>query len=188
MKTKIKWKPVVGYDGLYEVSNYGVVKSLERFRKGKKDSLCFVKEKILKQKVDKYGYAVYGLSKDGKTKTIQANIIVAKAFPEICGKWFEGCETHHINNNSLDNRPENIIVVSNKEHSFIHSVEKSKPVVQIDSSGKVINVYNSAADVEKQLGICHSDVTKCCKSRTAGGFKWMYLSDFQSLTTNPTKP
>lgn len=46
---------------------------------------------------------------------------VAKQNPDICGKWFEGCEVHHINRNSLDDSPENLIVLSEEDHHKVHT-------------------------------------------------------------------
>lgn len=48
------------------------------------------------------------------------HIVVAKANPDICGEWFEGCVVHHLNGNKQDNRPENLRVVTTTEHSLIH--------------------------------------------------------------------
>ena len=61
---------------------------------------------------------------DGSDKKI--HILVAKAFPEICGEWFEGCVVHHINHNTKDNRAENLKVCSRKEHFEIHRAENTE--------------------------------------------------------------
>ena len=50
------WKDVVGYEGLYQISNLGRVKSMERFRKGKKGSKTYCKERILKSRISNAGY------------------------------------------------------------------------------------------------------------------------------------
>ena len=79
------WKPVVGYERVYEVSSYGRVRSIDRFRKYKDsipDSLAFVKGKMLKGKIDKDGYIEYALC-DGKHKQMKyyrAHRLVAQAF------------------------------------------------------------------------------------------------------------
>ena len=60
---------------------------------------------------------------DGSGKLI--HILVAKAFPEVCGEWFEGCVVHHINHNSLDNRAINLKVCSRQEHFEIHRADNT---------------------------------------------------------------
>jgi hypothetical protein len=66
-----KWKPVKGYDGLYEVSTDGTVRSLPR-------KYCV--GKIIKPNLNKKGYYTHGLSKNSKGKTINLHQILAKAF------------------------------------------------------------------------------------------------------------
>lgn len=61
------WKDVVGYEGLYQISNFGKVKSL-------------YKNKLMKHKLDKAGYCVIGLTKDGKQKVLKVHRLVAQAF------------------------------------------------------------------------------------------------------------
>lgn len=48
------------------------------------------------------------------------HILVAKAFPEICGEWFEGCHVHHIDHNPLNNRADNLKVMTAEEHIKLH--------------------------------------------------------------------
>lgn len=68
-----------------------------------------------------------------KDKTFLIHRIVAKAFPEICGKWFEGCEVHHLDFNPLNNRVDNLIVCTSKEHDVYHHekrVEQGRLIVE----------------------------------------------------------
>ena len=53
-------------------------------------------------------------------KTYYVHIEVAKAFPEICGKWFKGCEVHHKDGNSLNNEATNLIVCTKAQHMEYH--------------------------------------------------------------------
>lgn len=53
-------------------------------------------------------------------KTYYVHIEVAKAFPEICGKWFKGCEVHHKDGNSLNNEATNLVVCTKAQHMEYH--------------------------------------------------------------------
>ena len=74
------WKDIPGYEGIYVVSNFGKVKSLQRTRKGSYGSIRIVYEKILNHKIDKDGYHIVTLSKEGKMKYIGVHRLVAQAF------------------------------------------------------------------------------------------------------------
>ena len=93
------WMPVVGYEGLYEVSDLGRVKSLARRTRTIK-----VKERILKP-VNVYGYQTVQLCKEGAIKGKRIHRLVLETFVGPCP---EGCEASHRfdndrTNNTLDN-------------------------------------------------------------------------------------
>ena len=69
-----EWRPVVGYEGLYEVSNTGQVRSLDRFY------YRLHKGKVLSPAKDRYGYLTVTLNCNGKSKTIKIHRLVAEAF------------------------------------------------------------------------------------------------------------
>ena len=92
-----EWRPVVGYEGLYEVSSLGRVCSLHG-RKGRQ-------RYIMKQKLTRYGYYEVQLSKDGIQRSILVHILVARAFiPNPENKD----QIDHINAIRTDNRVENL--------------------------------------------------------------------------------
>ena len=100
------WKDVEGYEGLYEVSSYGRVKSLNY-------NGCKGKVRILKQTFNDKGYLRVGLSKDGKTKTLKTHRLVAIAFiPNVENKP----EIDHVNTMPTDNRVENLRWVTRIEN------------------------------------------------------------------------
>lgn len=74
-----EWKPIEGYEGLYEVSNFGKVKSCDRYadNHGKKQ---FRPERVLKAYEDKRGYRQVALSKNGKVTMQSVHRLVAEAF------------------------------------------------------------------------------------------------------------
>lgn len=93
------WKPVVGYEGLYEISSLGRRRSL-------------ITGKFLADRLSKKGYNWASLRLNKKAHYYPVSHLVAKAFPEICGEWFEGAEVDHINGIRNDNRAVNLKVCS----------------------------------------------------------------------------
>lgn len=197
MKEEI-WRPIEGYEGLYEVSNLERVRSLDRFVKNR-FSERKIKGHIFEGTINNRGYKKVRLS--GKDYLV--HILVAQAFPEICGEWFEGCSVHHKNFNKLDNRPENLIVLTHSEHSKLHyqyqpetftkpsekrskSISKAltgrrayykhKPIVQLTKEGELVREWECITDVKKELGYSAGNICMCCKRqlKTAYGFLWQY--------------
>lgn len=128
------WKDVVGYEGLYEVSSYGRVKSLNY--KG-----CKGKVRILKQTFDGNGYLIVGLKKDGKMKTNLIHRLVAQTFIE--NKENKPC-VDHINTIKADNRVENLRFVTHKENN----------------NNPLTRKHNSEAENNRHKGRKHSEETK----------------------------
>ena len=100
------WKPIKDFEGYYEVSNIGRVRSLNYKRTGK--------EKILKNIEDYKGYLEVGLTKNGKRKQFKIHRLVAEAF--IPNPENKPC-IDHINTVKSDNRVENLRWVTYKENS-----------------------------------------------------------------------
>ena len=74
------WKDIENYEGLYQVSNLGRVRSLERDVFNYRGVARHIKEKILVPVLDRGGYQYVNLSKNGKRKTIKTHRLVAEAF------------------------------------------------------------------------------------------------------------
>jgi hypothetical protein len=111
----MKWIPVKGYEGLYEVSNTGLVKTLYKLIPSKNGSLAHRKERILKPIVGKIGYMVIGLTDaDGVRKQRKLHRIIAEAFIE--NKHNKDC-INHKNGIKTDNRIENLEWCTSKENS-----------------------------------------------------------------------
>lgn len=106
------WKDIKGYEGLYQVSNLGRVKSLDRTvnQKGRKDR--FFNGVILKPSKNGAGYYRVSLVGKGGKKEYQIHNIVAEHFLEK----IEGCEVDHINFNKLDNHVKNLRYISHTEN------------------------------------------------------------------------
>lgn len=108
------WKDIPGYEGLYKVSNLGKIKSLSRFRKGNNGARVPVKEIILKQAVNKLGYAVVSLSKNGKRPQFRVHRLVAFAFLD---NPRELPQINHIDGDKLNNKLSNLEWVTPKENT-----------------------------------------------------------------------
>ena len=76
-----EWRDIKGYEGLYQISNYGRVKSLDRIVRHGKGNYCrVIKSRILKNNIENNGYYCVVLSKNGKTKTYTVHNLVAFTF------------------------------------------------------------------------------------------------------------
>ena len=153
-----RWLPVVGYEGLYEVSSLGRVKSLNYNHTGK--------EKILSP-WDNGEYLQVVLCKNGKTAPMLVHRLVAQAFiPNPKNKR----EVHHIDGNTYNNVGSNLLWVTRKEHM---DIDHSKKVLCVET-GKI---YPSAMEAERQTGANNSHIIECCrgKQKTCKGYHWQYF-------------
>lgn len=99
------WKDIKGYEGLYQISNFGNIKSLVGWNGNKYIKKYYKREKILKKSFSTTGYLKIGLKKDGKFKNYKVHRLVAEAFiPNPCNYPI----INHINGNKIDNRIENL--------------------------------------------------------------------------------
>ena len=104
-----EWKDILGFEGIYQASNLGRVKSLERLNaRGYR-----VKEKILKPQINRRGYYQVGLYKQSIGKNYKVHRLVYEAFN---GQIPEGLQVNHINEVKTDNRLENLNLMTHKEN------------------------------------------------------------------------
>ncbi len=169
------WKDIKGYEGLYQISNLGRVKSIKRVV-ARGTNYKPIKERVLKAGNNK-GYAYVILCKYGKKKTVQVHRLVAYAF--IPNPNNLPC-INHKDENPLNN------IVSNLEwctHSYNNSynelrvkaaISKRIPVLQYSKEGVFIREWSYSKEAEKELGISHRTIDACCKGKlkTSGGYIW----------------
>ena len=169
------WKDIAGYEGLYQVSNMGQVKSLNYLRTGR--------EQILKHSTDGRGYQFVKLYKKGK-KMHKIHRLVLMTFNPV--ENMNELEVNHIDecktNNMLGNlewctREYNINYGTHTERM---SRTKSIPVVQLTLTGEKVNVFESIIEAERQLGFSQGHIVQCCKNerKSHKGYKWQYLFDY----------
>lgn len=171
------WKDIKEYEGLYQVSNKGNVKSMNYHQTGE--------EKILRPGVDRGGYLILMLSKNGKCKSLKVHRLVLMTFAPI--ENMDKLEVNHKDENKQNNNLNNLEWCDRKYNTNYGSRNQriSKPIIQLDpNTNKVINVYGSAMEAKRQ-GFNNSYISNCCKNRYTKhspniylGYKWQYMSNY----------
>lgn len=127
-------------------------------------------------------YKLYPSKKRGNRATININRkpvyihrLVAQAFPEICGEWFDGCEVHHKNEDCTDNRAENLLVLTPEAHQELHKEKLSVPTHQFNLDGTWVASYLSLVEAAEKTGMSKSAIGNClCGiNETSGGYIWV---------------
>lgn len=164
------WKDIPGYEGKYQVSNIGRVRSLDYINTGK--------TKVMVPHLH-YGYYQILLFKGGKMKCIRVHQLVARAF--IPNPENKPC-IDHINAIKTDNRVENLRWCTYKENSN-NPITKPKlgkcfckPVIQMDKNGTFIREWPSATAAAAALNIKRGPISACClgKSKISYGYLWKF--------------
>lgn len=153
------------------------------------DASTFKRLKIYKNKNRNNRGRVIMPGEDGKQE--YTYVLVAKAFPEVCGVWFEGCHVHHLNRDTQDDRAENLRVMSVEEHHAEHLEElisatreaSSKRTAQYTLSGNLIAVYSSSIEAAEAMNIAKSAIRNVTSgaSNTSCGYVWKTFEDGEEI-------
>lgn len=187
------WKDIPGYEGYYQISSCGNVKSLPKIKKIFCEKEYITKEKILGVDKNSRGYKRIWLSKEGKRKRIFVHRMVAETF--IPNPDDKPC-VNHIDCNIENNNVNNLEWCTKKENSE-HAVKLGrtkwteeqkinqrkkfakfkKSVIGISKDGEKI-IFSSLKDL-KTIGYSPGDVCVCCKDKTKTykGYKWEYYNE-----------
>lgn len=160
-----EWRDVVGYEGLYQVSSEGRVKSLKR--KGRR------KERILKHQIDRNGYLRLNLCAGGKSRLFFVHRLVCQAFHENPDN--NPC-VNHIDENKTNNAASNLEWCTYEENNNhgTRNERASKPVGQYSLEGKLIKLWPSLTEVKRQTGFDQGNISEAAngKRKQAYGFIW----------------
>ena len=151
-----EYRDIEGYEGYYQVSNLGNVRSVTREVRHPKGGISTIKGKQKAiGKNDKTGYLYVSLYKNHKSKTFLVHRLVAKAFPEVCGEWFDGCEIDHIDTCRDNNIATNLKVCTRSEnHLNPITRERYKEVCGTYEKGHI--PWNKGITLPNQSGKNHS--------------------------------
>jgi len=172
------WKDISGYEGYYQVSNYGRVKSLKRFVKHIHNKRPIV-EKIRKQSITVNGYNNVDLWINNKREHNPVHRLVGIAF--IPNPENKPC-INHLNGIKTDNRVENLdwcTYSENEKHSYdvLGKKQPKKPVAQYDLSGTLLNTFESALATAKYINGSQGGISGNCngKTKTCYGYIFKYI-------------
>lgn len=177
------WVDIKDYEGLYQISNLVKIKSLDRIVKGKNNSLRLKKGKILKLYLDKDGYQVVMLYKNGANKFCKVHRLMAQAF---IPNPLNLPQVNHKDENKQNNNVENLEWCDNKYNQNYGTrnerISKTnrhskfcKKVYQYDLNGNLIKEWVSTKECGRN-GYNQGHVAACCrgKRKTHKGFIWSY--------------
>jgi len=180
-----QWKDINGYEGLYEISSFGRVRSKHRLR-----HRATSKDGIMKTFINRNGYECLRLSIDGVKHTVTVHKLVSVAFIKIENDL--ETDINHIDGNKANNHVENLERCTRSEnlkHAYDIGLSKyrayrkntgihvrCKKIIQMDINGSIIKEFESFKQAQSETNIKYTNISKVCRGLrdTAGGFKWKY--------------
>lgn len=172
------FKPVLNYEGRYEISNQGVIRNVRTNR-------------IMKHGTNYKGYNVVTLTDEGGPRSFLVHRLVWTAFN---GPIPNNLQINHLNEVKTDNRLDNLEAVTAAENirwsiaKRIGVPWKRKPVVCIDSSGYIVGYYDTRVQAAEEFRPANPEsgsynIAAAIKTDgTAYGYKWRYFDDLPPVT------
>ena len=155
------FKDIKGYEGMYQISDLGNVKSLERLNSAGKH----IKERLLKKDFDPTtGYYSIGLNKDGKSKRLWIHRLVADAFLANPNKY---PQVNHKDENKRNNNVDNLEWCT---ETYNQVYTNGKQVLKYDNFGNLLAVYPSNREAATANNVSISTISRWCKK----GNNWKY--------------
>lgn len=181
------WKDIPGYEGLYQASSLGRIRSLDRFD----GRMHWIKGRILCQTSNKLGYKRLSLFKEGKDKKVIVHRIIAATFlgnhPSL--------DVNHIDGNPSNNAISNLewcTRAENIQHSykilgrpgvnkgrFNERNKHSNPINMYSLDGNYIRTFPCSQEASRALNIDQGSISKAARGKRnhAGGYKWKYKNE-----------
>lgn len=181
------WKDIEGYEGIYQVSNLGRVRSLDRIIIYSSGQVVPFKGKVLSNIKNQLGYHKVNLRVNGGIKTVCVHRLVAKAFiPNPDNLPFINHKDENPSNNRVDNLEWCTPKYNNSYGTRLQRLSKtktngvtSKKVYQYTLDGELVNVWPSLNEINRTKGYRIGGISKCALGEehynTAYGFKWSYV-------------
>ena len=176
-----KWADIKGYEGLYQVSSNGNVRSLDRYVPHKTMGQKFCKGRMMATHVTSANYLCVNLCKNNKYTSYDVHRLVAVAFLGVDD--VAGLEVNHIDENKRNNRADNLEWVTKSQNNMHgtkrerHARKIRKAILQCDLDGNVVNEWASATEAEKVISGKFSGAISHCingKTKTAFGYIWRF--------------
>lgn len=153
-----RWVPIFGYEGYYEVSDHGRIKSVQRFRRGKSGSMVPMPEKIMRLRTKKRSVSGRtlpyvevrlrnGAPRYVRCKAFLVHRLVAQAF---VGELYEGAQVDHIDGDHQNNHWRNLRILSTRDHGRLHpcivDIDRNKhmqnaaqmKIIELRTSGRIV--------------------------------------------------
>lgn len=187
------WKDIKDYEGFYQVSNKGRIRSLDRPVLQRNSSIQIKKGLVLKLAKNHKGYPMVSLSKNNKKDFKSVHRLVALTFIENPDKkeqvnhidgnkennclsnleWVTASENirHAINNGLMTINKENLEKATKKANKI-----NQKRVNQYNLKGELINTFNSMIEAEEKTSAKAKGISEVVRGKqvTAGGYIWRY--------------
>jgi len=179
-----KWTSIPGYIGLYQVSDLGKVRALEKLDMiGRKR-----KEKLLKPSIGHKGYAKVTLYKNNIRKVIFVHRLVTWVFVRELPKGMKKLQINHVDGDKTNNSLANLEIVTPKENArhakengLTTAYEKGRNnkyarKVTCLLDGKVVHEFGAIVEAAQMLLICQQNISDALRGnrKKAGGFEWKY--------------
>ncbi len=184
-----EWRDIIGFEGCYQVSNFGNVRGIDRYVNCGKNGIRLQKGQNLVQSENKKGYLRVRVSKSRKEKyTLSVHRLVAEAFIPNPQKL---PQVNHKDGNKKNNCVQNLEWCNNSynqihacktglnNHSTYDAGRPKKKVAQIDNvTNTVIAIFNSISNAAKETNNHSRLINKVCKGerKHTGGYKWIFAT------------